>query len=179
MSSTIAATLLRNIDQLPRDIATTVFQAFSCFRRRKRRSGFSCPGRLDRLFGLIVFGSRVIARLIRRRGNGIPIGFCRRGLGRRSRCRRGCRGRCSTSGCRGIESRRSRLLLTRKHKSQDVVLILIGPLACIACGPIATARCLSILPKTVRNTVTKATSTKNSASVTPPPVTIASIPVGR
>lgn len=160
MFSTIAATLLRNIDQFPRNIAATVFQAFSCFRRRKRHPGFSCPGRLDRLFGLIVFGSRVIARLIRRRGNGIPIGFCRRGLGRRCgcrgrcrsrrrrgrRCRRRCGCRCSTSG-HGIKARRCRLLLARKHKRQDIVGILVGPLTGMTCRPIANGAILEHLAK--------------------------------
>lgn len=179
MFSTIAATLLRNIDQFPRNFAATVFPAFSCFRSRKRHPGLSCPGRLDRLFGLIVFGSRIIARLIRRRGNGIPIGLRRRRLGRRCRCRRRgrcrgrcgrgrrgrcwrgrgrgrrgrrrCRGRCrgrrSTSGGRGVESRRSRLLLTREHKRQNIVGILIGPLAGIARGPVANGAILEHLAK--------------------------------
>ena len=140
-----------------------ISQAFSCFRSRKRHPGLSCPGRLDRLFGLIVFGSRIIAWLIRRRGNGIPIWLRRRRLGCRSRCRgryrgrcrgrcrsrcrRGCRGRCSTSGGRGIESRRSRLLLTREHKRQDIVGILIGPLAGIARGPVANGAILEHLAK--------------------------------
>lgn len=170
-------------------------QAFSCFRSRKRHPGLSCPGRLDRLFGLIVFGSRIIARLIRRRGNGIPIGLRRRRLGRRcgdrSRCRgrgrRGCRGRCrrgrrgrrSTSGCRGIESRRSRLLLTREHKSQNVVLVLIGPFACITCSPIANGTVLEHLAKDRKEHRDECISTRNNTSVTPPAVTIASIPVGR
>lgn len=134
-------------------------QAFSCFRSRKRHPGLSCPGRLDRLFGLIVFGSRIIARLIRRRGNGIPIGLRRRRLGRRGRrrgrCRSRCRGRCrsrcrgrrSTSGGRGVESRRSRLLLTREHKRQDIVGILIGPLAGMTCRPIANGAILEHLAK--------------------------------
>ncbi len=141
MFSTIAATLLRNIDQFPKNIAATVFPCLFLLSQQKKHPGLSCPGRLDRLFGLIVFGSRIIARLIRRRGNGIPIGFRRRRLGRRGRCRsrrrRGCRGRCSTSGGRGIEPRRSRLLLTREHKRQDIIGILIGPPAGMARGPVA------------------------------------------
>ena len=160
MSSTIAATLLRNIDQFPSNIAATVFQAFSCFRHRKRHPGFSCPGRLDRLFGLIVFGSRIIARLIRRRVNGIPIGFCRRRLGRRCGCRGRCRSRrrrgrrcrlrcgcrCSTS-VHGIKARRCRLLLARKHKRQDIVGILVGPLTGMTCRPIANGTVLEYLAK--------------------------------
>lgn len=104
----------------------------------------------------------------------------RRRLGPRCRLRLGRRFRLGRRrSIRSAVTRRSGLLLEGQHKSQNVVLILIGPLACIACGPIANGTVLEHLAKDGRNTVTNAISTRNNTSVTPPAVTIASIPVGR
>lgn len=125
-----------------------------CRLRLRRRLGLRCRLRLGRRFRL------------------------GRGSGCRCRLRLGLGLRCGL-GIRSAVTRSSGLLLEGQYKSQDVVLILIGPLACIACGPIANGTVLEHLAKDRKKYGDEATSTKNSASVTPPPVTIASIPVGR
>lgn len=109
---------------------------------------------------------------------------CRLGLGHQFRLGRRLRLGCG-SGCRCRRSirstvtRSSGLLLERQHKSQDVVLILIGPLACIACGPIANGTVLEHLAKDRKKYGDESDQHQEQRSVTPPPVTIASIPVGR
>ena len=67
-------------------------------------------------------------------------------LGRRLRLGRGSGCRCRRS-IRSTVTRSSGLLLEGQCKSQDVVLILIGPFACIACDPIANGTVLEHLAK--------------------------------
>lgn len=104
----------------------------------------------------------------------------RRRLGPRCRLRLGRRFRLGRRrSIRSAVTRRSGLLLEGQHKSQNVVLILIGPLACIACGPIANGTVLEHLAKDRKKYGDESDQHQEQRGVTPPPVTIASIPVGR
>lgn len=99
-----------------------------CRLRLRRRLGLRCRLRLGRRFRL---------------GRRLRLG---RGSGCRCRLRLGLGLRCGL-GIRSAVTRGSGLLLEGQHKSQNVVLILIGPLACIACGPIANGTVLEHLAK--------------------------------
>lgn len=99
-------------------------------------------------------------------------------LGRQLRLGRGsgCRRRRSI---RSAVTRSSGLLLEGQHKSQDVVLILIGPLACIACGPIANGTVLEHLAKDRKKYGDESDQHQEQRERDATAGTIASIPVGR
>ena len=118
---------------------------------------------------------RLRLRLRRRLGLGLR---CRLRLGRRFRLGRGSGCRCRRS-IRSTVTRRSGLLLEGQHKSQDVVLILIGPLACIACGPIANGTVLEHLAKDRKKYGDESDQHQEQHERDATAVTIASIPVGR
>ena len=118
MFSTIAELLLRNIAYFLGICSVTVFLLNST-EKAPRANVLKVPLYTALLCLIVVgrIGLRLVGSigLVSRRGDGGPIGFRGRGLGRRCgsrgrrgrRCRGRCRGRCRCRGRSGSRSRRS------------------------------------------------------------------------